>query len=373
MKIGIDARFYGTASKGLGRYVSELIAELEKIDDRNEYVVFLRSDNFDQYDPAAPNFRKVRAEYRWYSLREQILFPLFLRRFRLDLMHFTHFNVPLLYRRPFLVTVHDLILLRYPTVRATTLNPLLYRLKFLAYRLTIGSALNRARTILTVSDSTRDDIRKTFPKTNQKTVVVTHCACSDRLASGDRTEKKKSSPQERPYALYVGSAYPHKNLETLIRAFDLFRKRGHEDYGLTLVGGEDYFYCRLKEETVARGLDENVTFFGWASDEQLADLYRNASFYAFPSLYEGFGIPPLEAMANGVPVISSDRSCLPEILGQAAMFFDPEDADAIAAAMGRIADDEGLRRRLIESGRIQFARFSWRDTAVKTLEAYQRS
>ncbi|MFC1639085.1 glycosyltransferase, partial [Patescibacteria group bacterium] len=123
MKIGIDARFYGSLGKGLGRYVSELIAGLERLDRDNEYVVFLRRENYDEYEPQAPNFSKRLAEIPWYGWREQLLLPGLLKRERLDLMHFTHFNVPLLYRRPFVVTVHDLILLQHPTTRASTLGP----------------------------------------------------------------------------------------------------------------------------------------------------------------------------------------------------------------------------------------------------------
>ncbi|OIO52480.1 hypothetical protein COY93_02270 [Candidatus Uhrbacteria bacterium CG_4_10_14_0_8_um_filter_58_22] len=375
MKIGIDARFYGTIGKGLGRYVSELIAHLERIDDRNEYVIFLRRENFDDYRPTAPNFRKELAEYRCYSLHEQVLYPLFLRRFRLDLMHFPHFNVPLLYRRPFVTTVHDLILLHFPTVRSTTLNPLTYRLKYLAYRLVMASALRRAKTILTVSETTKKEIERLFPKTKNKSIVVTGCACSEKFSENQKENQpaETSVGPKKPYALYVGSAYPHKNLERLVKGFDRFRRQGHEDFGLVLVGANDYFYERLQKEMTRERLGLGVTFFGRASDEELADLYRNASFYVFPSLCEGFGIPPLEAMSYGLPVVSSNRSCLPETLGQAALYFDPEDIESMAAAMSQLADDEGLRTKLIEAGRIQCACYSWRDTAARTLTVYEQN
>jgi len=375
MRIGIDARFYGSLAKGLGRYTSELIAQLEKIDRRNEYVVLLRRENWDQYEPQAPNFRKELAEYQWYTWREQLLYPQLLRRLNLDLVHFPHFNVPLLYRKPFVVTVHDLILLQHPTTRASTLSPLLYKLKFLAYSWVISSALKRARAILTVSKTSREEIRKQFPFAERKQIVVTYGACASRfLGTGEATDTEPKQPAvspEGPYMLYVGNAYPHKNLDRLIESFRLFRKRGHQKWHLFLVGAPDYFYERLQEEAREKKLLDGVTFFGQATDDELAVMYREAQFYIFPSLCEGFGLPPLEAMCAGLPVASSNESCLPEVLGQAAHFFDPHDPKKIAEAMSRMADDQDLRAMLIAKGSAHAKRFDWKTVASKTLELYE--
>jgi len=174
MRIGIDARFYGSVGKGLGRYVSELIAQLEELDKENDYFVFLRRANWDEYAPKNPRFTKVLAEFHWYGWSEQVWYPIWLRKFGLDLMHFAHFNVPLLYRRPFVVTVHDLILLSHPTPRATTLGPVLYRFKYLLYRLVIKNALNRAASIVTVSRYSKEQIEKNFPFTRGKNIAVTY-------------------------------------------------------------------------------------------------------------------------------------------------------------------------------------------------------
>ncbi len=375
MKIGIDARFYGSLGKGLGRYVSELITHLEQIDKKNEYVVFLRNDNWNQYTPQSPNFRKVRAEYQWYSWREQLLFPFFLRKHKLDLMHFTHFNVPLLYRRPFVVTVHDLILLQFPTARASTLGPLIYKLKFWAYRHVIGSALNRARGILTVSKTTRREINKHFPYTERKQIVVTYGACAPRFSRTDTSsaEQNQSAPKiNGPFMLYVGNAYPHKNLERLIASFQLFKERGHAEWNLILVGAPDYFYDRLNEETERLNLADGVRFFGHATDDELSALYSQADFYVFPSLCEGFGLPPLEAMSNGLPVTASDTSCMPEILGEAATYFNAESTEDMAKAMKRLADDHDLRTKLIDRGYRRVKKYDWAIAARKTYEMYLR-
>ncbi len=375
MKIGIDARFYGSLGKGLGRYTSELIAQLEKLDKKNEYVVFLRQDNWNQYQPQAKNFRKVLAEYQWYSWREQLLYPFFLRKHQLDLMHFPHFNVPLLYRRPFVVTVHDLILLQYPTNRASRLGPLTYKLKFWAYRRVIGSALKRARGILTVSKTTRRDIQQHFPHTERKQIIVTYGACAAQFRGTEADDTGQNQPAvgpENPFMLYVGNAYPHKNLARLIASFQRFRERSHTEWNLLLVGAPDYFYERLQTEMAELGLTDGVKFFGHASDEELTALYREAQFYVFPSLCEGFGLPPLEAMCNGLPVTASDASCLPEILGGAATYFNAKSTPDMTQAMHRLATDTDLKETLREKGYRQAKRFDWETTARKTLETYLR-
>lgn len=172
MKIGIDARFYGPKQKGLGRYVQKLVDNLEKTDSDNQYFIFLRRANWSDYQPTNPNFQKVLADYRWYGLGEQILMPWKIRRAGLDLIHFPHFNVPIFCRRPFLVTIHDLVLKNFPTRRASTLGPFLYALKNLAYRLVIWSAVKRAKKIITVSNYTKQDILKYYQVKPEKIKVI---------------------------------------------------------------------------------------------------------------------------------------------------------------------------------------------------------
>ena len=375
MRIGIDARFYGSLGKGLGRYTSELIAHLERIDQENDYLIFLREGNWNEYRPRNQRFRKVLAEYPWYSWREQLLYPRFLNRFRLDLVHFPHFNVPLFYRRPFVVTIHDLILLHSPTTRATTLGPLRFRLKYLFYRLAIRQAIARAKTVITVSQHTKKEIEGAFPFAKQKDITVTYEACSPRLLptgdSGPIDLPVAALPQ--PFMLYVGNAYPHKNLEALLAAFRNFRESGHPEYHLVLVGSEDYFYRRLKTESASRGDDEQVIFFGRATDRALGQIYDRASFYVFPSLHEGFGLPPLEALCRGLPVASSNATCLPEILGRAALFFDPKKPETILSAMRRLAEEEHFREELRRRGFRRVRRYSWQDCAEKTRDIYEKA
>ncbi len=372
MRIGIDARFYGPASKGLGRYTEQLIKNLERCDTRNTYVIFLRRENFDAYTPANARFRKVLADYRWYSLAEQLLFPLALLRAHCDIVHFPHFNVPLLYRKTFIVTIHDLILLRYPTLRATTLNPLFYRVKFLAYQLVIRSAVMRARAIIAVSDFTRRDILRHYKMKDPTKVIVTYEAACDarRLTQQALCNVLQKYGIIKPYILYVGNAYPHKNLSRFVRGF--LASSVATTHRLILIGKDDFFYKRLMREVATIGGDGMVQMVPSIADEELHAFYAQAEAFVFPSLYEGFGLPPLEAMLHDCPVATSDASCLPEIVGDAALLFDARRTESIANAIDRIVQDGALRTRLVRAGRQHALQYSWRRMAQETLAVYER-
>lgn len=379
MRIGIDARFYGAIGKGLGRYTEKLIEHLERTDTDNEYVIFLRKENFSAYEPKYPRFRKVLADYQWYGFSEQVLFPFFLRRFRLDLVHFPHFNVPLLYTGRFIVTIHDLILVRYPTIRNTTRLAILYWVKFAAYRLVIASAVRRAAHIITVSQFAKRDIIERYPAAVGKVSVTYEAAdplCRfmpreasdqllDRLSLFSPVSSDGAHGILQSYFLYVGNAYPHKNLGLLLDAAERLPEQR-----FVLVGKEDHFYARLRGDAERRGLG-NVIFAGFLTDQELSVLYRNAVAYVFPSLYEGFGLPPLEAMTFGLPVVSSDRASLPEVLGSAALYFDPEKDGDLERALRDIISDETLRKQLSAFGYARVAGFRWSAMAEETLHIYE--
>lgn len=376
-RIGIDARFYGTFGKGLGRYAQKLIENLEKIENENpesdrEYFVFLRKENFDEYKPKSERFHKVLADYHWYTFSEQIKMPRILNKYNLDLVHFPHFNVPIFYFRPFIVTIHDLILLNFPTLKGTTLSPLWYKVKFLAYRLTIGLAIKRARKVIAVSEFTKSDILKHFKGIDNK-IEVTYEACDhkkyDKFEENRDSEILKKYGIIKPYMLYVGNAYPHKNLEKLIRCFRDVNKKDRE-LSLVLVGKEDYFYKRLKKLKRDLGV-ENVVFAGFVSDRDLNVVYRSSKAYIFPSLYEGFGLPPLEAMGMGVPVISSDHACMKEILGEAAYYFNGKNKRDIVNAIVELNQNNSLAKNLREKGLEQVLLYDWKKMAKQTMDLYK--
>lgn len=377
MRIGIDARFYGSLGKGLGRYTEKLITYLEGLpEDANTYVIFLRRENFNEYQPVHPRFTKSIADYPWYGWAEQLLFPLLLWRERLDLIHFPHFNVPLFLRKPFIVTIHDLILLHFPTVKASELPPFLYWLKYLAYRVVIASAVGRARSIITVSDFTKRDIETVYPAAKGKVyttleAVDPYCHWLDPTAERSLfqalgiVEADTAGSHAKRFVLYVGNAYPHKNLEFLLAVAPRF-----PETIFLCVGKEDYFYRSFRERVLAAQVD-NIRFAGYVDDRSLGALYRRASAYIFPSLYEGFGLPGLEAMNYGLPVVAARAGSLPEIYADAALYFDPLESDTCVEAL-RTVFDQAESRKYRMLGFHRAAKFSWKRMAIETLRLYNR-
>lgn len=371
MKIGIDARLYGAAHRGLGRYTQKLIENLEKIDNHNQYFIYLQKDGLISYQPQNKNFQKVLADWRVYSWSEQIIFPRLLKKYNLDLMHFTHFNAPLFYREKFSVTIHDLIISHYPDSRATTINPLLYKIKLFFYQLVIKSAAKRAKKIIAVSNYTKNDIIKLF-KISPNKIAVTYEGVD--LPQDQRTDCRSvlaALDIAGDYLLYVGSAYPHKNLEKLIFAFQIIAQ-DKNNFQLVLVGRIDYFYQRLKNEIKNLDLQSKVIFTDYINDEQLACLYQRARAYVFPSLMEGFGLPPLEAQNYGLPVISSSASCLPEILGDSAIYFNPLNMQDMADKIKLILENKVLRNELVSKGIDNVSRYSWAQCAQETLNIFNQ-
>jgi len=373
MRIGIDARLYGPKNGGLGRYLEQIIFFLEEIDKENEYVIFLYKDNFDLYQARNKRFKKVIFPYRWYSLSEQINFPRFIRKEKVDLMHFPHFNVPVFYSKKFVLTIHDLIISHFPDSRATTLSPLQYRFKLFGYHFVLSQAVKKAAKIIAVSQATKDDILKFYPKIREKKIEVIYEGVSAFPSKNDFNYdfllKKYHLP--KPYLLYFGAAYPHKNLKRLLRSFKIILEKYQKNIFLALGGKEDFFYRRLKNYAKDLGLSKKIFFLGFVPDEDMPLIYKNALAYIFPSLKEGFGLPVLEAMSFGLPVVCSNLSSLPEIAGEAALYFNPYREDEIAEKIYLLISNEQLRQKLIERGKERIKKFNWRDCAENTLNIYK--
>ena len=373
-RIGIDARFYGPVGKGLGRYTKEVVDKVVISDRENEYIVFLSQENFDEFVSDNLKVKKVLADVYWYTLAEQIIMPYLIWRAHLDLMHFPHFNVPVLTPVKFVVTIHDLILTKFPTIRATTLSPLFYKIKNRIYRIVIWLAIKRAKIVIAVSQFTKDDIVRQF-KIKPDKVVVTYEGVSGLLnkkLGGFSNDKEilLGYNISSPFLLYVGNAYPHKNLEGLVKVFSVIHGK-RPNLSLVLVGRQDYFYKRVQEFTEKYwGEKSPVIFPGFVPDKNLKFLYSQALAYVFPSFYEGFGLPPLEAMAGGCPVVSSNKSSLPEILGEAAIYFNPEDEGEMIKQIEKIIEDKNLRQELVKRGYEQVKKYSWEKCAQETLGVY---
>ncbi len=378
IRIGIDARFYGPRQKGLGRYVQELVNNLEQVvkeKDRIEFFIFLRAENWDQYQPKNNMFRKILVDCQWYGFKEQLLMPWKIRRAKINLMHFPHFNVPIFCFKPFVITIHDLILKRFPTRRASALNPISYWFKNLAYHCVISLAVRRAKKIIAVSNFTKQDIIRYFKVCPARIKVVYEGAPVNNVLGNEASGRKNSTFNlaelgiKKPYLLYVGNAYPHKNLENLVRAFIKINKKSQ--YQLVLVGEIDYFYTRLKN-LISNLRIKGVILTDFVSDQYLPLLYQNALLYVFPSFCEGFGLPPLEAMSYQVPVVSSNASCLPEILGKAAEYFDPVNIDEMIKVISLLLQDKQRKHQLILKGERKIKEYSWLKMARQTLAVYQK-
>jgi len=356
MKIGIDARLIDET--GVGRYIRNLIAELTKQDKTNDYVVFLKRSQYDHFFPPNPRWSKALANVSWHTIAEQLVMPWLLIKARLDLVHIPYFNIPILYPGKMVATIHDLTILHFDTGKATTLPLPLYKLRRLGYYLALAVGLRRARKIIAVSKTTKQEVVDHFQIDPNK-IVVTYEGVDTKIY---KSANSKSTNINRlitgQYFLYVGNAYPHKNLEILFKQ--------HLSIKLVLVGKIDFFYERLKKNISNR----NVIFFGQANDEQLITLYTHASALVFPSLMEGFGLPALEALALGCPVIVSDIPVFHEILGDQAMYFNPLDFKELAQKLSVVVDS----RIIINQDKTSrlLARYSWPVLASQTLMVYNQ-
>lgn len=375
MKIGIDARLYGpkVGGGGLGRYVEELITNLQQVDNKNRYVLFLKKDNFDTCKITNKNFEKVLADVHWYSLAEQLKMPKIIDAAGCDLVHYPHWNIAMRSQTPFVVTIHDLIMLEEPaSAKATTRNPLHFAAKRAGYRLVLNQAINKSQHIIAVSNYTKSSILKHFEIDHEKISVTHEGVTSGKKSKKQENKKSTESPYQDPYFLYVGNAYPHKNLEALLHAFSLFH-RLHPKVKLVLVGKHDIFWKWLEKEfdeiDVPR---ESIVFYGYATEEELDRLYEHATLYVFPSRHEGFGLPPLEAMARGVPVAASEATAIPEICGDAAIYFKPDDLERMVEVMEQGLTDEKLRSKLKTKGSSQIKKYSWKTMAEETKKIYEK-
>lgn len=357
MKIGIDARLINET--GVGRYIRNLIEELGKVDDKNTYVIFLNASGFDSFTVPNKRWKKVLAAVRWHTLAEQFVMPKMFYDACLDLVHVPYHNPPIFYSGNMIVTIHDLTILHFNTGKATMLPKPLYQLKRIGYFLELWIGLRKAKQILAVSQSTKHEIIDHF-KIKREKIVVTY-------EGVDKNLKAKISKRiiNDPYFLYVGNAYPHKNLSVVIDALE----RSKTNAKVVFAGKEDYFYKRLRTEVARRGLSSRVVFFGAADDLSLRSLYTHAQALIFPSLMEGFGLPPLEALSLGCPVIASDIPVHKEILKDLVTYFSPIDNDELTTLLDTWKKDDHQVKS--EKVSLQLREYNWKKLALETLRVYQ--
>ena len=352
----IDARFWGPSHTGLGRYTKSLVTALEKFKVKN-----LKFELLVNKKPKT-SLKTHLVKAKPYSVKEQIEIPRVLSQINPDLVHFLHFNVPLMTKTPFIVTIHDLIKHHSTGKGTTTKSMLAYPIKRLGYFTTIKHAVNQSQQILTPSNWVKKDILNHY-SINQDKITVTYEA-ADQAYFQAKTNKKR--PLKSPYLIYVGNAYPHKNLIQLIKAVK------KASISLIIVTGRDVFYQRLRQQIKKLEAKSLVKIKGFSSDQTLKNLYTHSLGFITTSLFEGFGLPGLEALASGTLVLASKKASMPEIYQNHALYFNPHNLNDIVKVINQAKKLTSTKRQQrIKAGFKHAQQFSWKKTAQQTIEAYE--
>src|SRR5262245_9818722 len=369
MRIAIDIRKINEF--GVGTYIWNLVRNLAAIEVQNEYLLIGSHRNFHELGPLPPNFKQLYQPEEETLWRHHVTVPFAVRRHNVDVVHVPHHDAPLFNPSKLVVTIHDCVHLLFPQEDSS---------KFRNYRsyLQTKRIVESAKHVLAVSKSTKQDLINIFELPESKISVV-HNALDERFAFTHTPEERKHVLEryqlKDPFVLYAGKIRPHKNLHRLIEAFavlksELIDDEKYKNLKLIIIGDELSKHQYLRLTVIRSGAQQDVRFFGFVPYPILRVFYQSAALFAFPSLYEGFGLPPLEAMANRTPVIASNTSSLPEVLDDAAVLVNPENVFDIARGMKHILFDESLRQKLIEEGFEQVGRFSLKVAAEKALETY---
>lgn len=358
-KIVIDARIINSST---GRYVERLLTYLQDVDTENHYIVLVPKKDLEYWKAKNDNFTVREANYSAYSFGEQLGFAWLLYRLKADLVHFCMPQQPILYRGAHVTTVHDTTLLK---TYNSDKNWLYYHFKQFIGGLVFWWIARSSKHILVPSLYTRRDFLD-YVKIDQSKVSVTYEAAD----TNKYVPQKVELPYEK-FVMYVGQQSDYKNIRRLIQAHQLLLKKRPE-LGLVLVGAKSKSLVG-NQQWAKKNNYQNVYFSGFVSNEGLSWLYQHCEAYIFPSLMEGFGLPGLEAMTEGAPVVSSEATCLPEIYGNAAVYFNPFNVDDMAEKIEQVLDDESLRKKLVAAGRQRLQRYSWIKTASQTHAIYMKA
>jgi glycosyltransferase involved in cell wall biosynthesis len=359
MHIVIDARVINSST---GRYVERLLHYLEQIDTENRYTVLVPTKDLLFWQPTSPNFCVKGIEFANYSFAEQTTFEQFLHSLHADLVHFCMPQQPILYRGAHVTTIHDLTLLK---TYNSDKNWLIFRFKQLVGWVVFHIVARTSRQIIAPTEYTKQAIVDTLGIKADK-ITVTYEAAD--------TNPGQLQPYPHPfkeYILYVGQQSDYKNIRRLGDAHQKLLET-HPDLGLILVGKKNKSIA-MNEQYFTDNNYRNILFTDFIDDAQRDWLYTNTKAYVFPSLMEGFGLPGLEAMGYGAPVVSSNATCLPEVHGDAVVYFDPLNTDEMAAAIDSVISNDKLRQSLIAKGYAQLKKYSWRRMAEQTLAVYRKA
>jgi len=359
-KIVIDARELRTST---GRYVERLIHYLQQIDDEHDYVILLKPKDMDGWQPSNPRFSKVACPYKEFTFDEQLAFKKQLDSLQADLVHFSMVQQPVLYKGKVVTTMQDLTTVRF---RNPTKNPVVFTIKQQIYKWVNKRVAKKSQALITPTQFVKDDVVQ-FTGVNPDKITVT----LEAVDPFEEPPKPVPGFENKRYIMFNGRPLPHKNLRRLIQAFAILCQ-SYPDLYLMIAGKKDASqdsYVQLAKEL---GIGEKVVLTDWITDGQLKWAMQHTQAYIYPSLSEGFGLPPLEAMINDAPVVSSNATCMPEVLGNAAHYFNPLDVDDMAAKISEVLDDAALRKQLITRGHEQIKKYSWQRMAEQTLAVYKQ-
>lgn len=362
MKIGINGRFLVAKRTGVQRAAYNLIKTLFEMDQENEYILFTGKDLEDS-EWNYPNVRLVKSQLRIGEnirnhLWEQFTLPRLARQHQVDILHSPANMAPLFYNGRSIVHIHDLCFV---------VNPQWYSYLFhTAYNIAIPRLAQKASRVITNSNNSRNDLLQ-FYNVDAEKVRLIYWAVDQTF--GDKVDKIEREEEEQDYILYVGSLEPRKNIASLIEAYESLRSDNPDlETKLVLIGGESPLFAAVRLQIKKYHTD--VIFKGFVSDAELKNYYRQAKVVAYPSLYEGFGLPPLEAMASGAPVVTSNTSSLPEVVGEAALMVSPYDCAQLAETLARVLRSRELRDEMRRRGYEQIRKFNWYRVARNVLSVY---
>lgn len=356
--IVIDARLLGTSS---GRYLEGLLNYLPDVDKTNQYLVLLKPKDLGSWESKSKRFQKVACRYRIFTFSEQLGLLVQLYKLKPDLVHFGFVQQPILYFGKTVTTVHDLTATRFGNPSRSWIS---FRVMRFVYKIVIRVAAHKSKALITPTEFVRDDLAK-FASINSRKISVTYEAADEITDKPEPIEELDG----KSFIMYVGRPQPHKNLDRLIEAFVLL-KQTHPDLRLALAGKKNAAYRMIARKVRSQNIP-GIYFTGFVSEGQMRWMYENARAYVFPSLSEGFGLPGLEAMVHGCPVVSSNATCLPEVYGEAAHYFDPENVEEMAEKISEVLSSESLRKELVKKGHKQVAKYSWEKMAQETLDVYK--
>jgi glycosyltransferase involved in cell wall biosynthesis len=360
-KICIDARLYGIKHTGIGRYVTNLIRYLPA-KPGYQVVLIVAPENYSE--PELSKYKKYTARLHPYNPFSQIEMLLLWVRIKPDLLHVPHFSIPVFWPGKLIVTIHDLIKNYSKGRDTTTKNQMIYYLKYAGYIFVLKSALKRAQKILVPAKYWQEILVRDYALDKTDVVVTYEGVDASIKPSGE--DKKFEIPS--PFVVYTGNLYPHKNVPLLLQSIKLLRGK----VKLAIVCARSVFTSRLEKMVKTYNLEKDVYFLGKLTDTEISSLYLQADMFVFPSLIEGFGLPGLEAMSVGLPVIAARASCLPEVYKDAAIYFTPTDAKDLKDKIELLLSDPKIRRRLIDKGQKLVKSYSWSKMAKETWNEYQK-